>query len=277
MALAVARWRALHQIADYPLVFEDPLSLLILGPEAIRQIQELRTPQIVRSSASVRAFLVARSRFTEDRLAAALEDGVRQYVILGAGLDTYPYRPRAPRSSSMTYYEVDAPDAQAWKRDCLREAGISTPQSLAYVPADFSKDDLSERMATVGFRFDQPAFFSFLGVAIFLAESEVMTILRFVASLPEKTQIVFDYGIPSTQLDEGQYRQRARAMHHSASLGEPLRTFFDTDCLIDELTELGFAQTVVLDGAELNRLYFTGRADGLRVAPGGRRVMVARR
>ncbi|MCW5603576.1 MAG: class I SAM-dependent methyltransferase [Burkholderiales bacterium] len=275
-AYGVAMLRAAHQIADFPLVLDDPLAIPIVGAKSASDMRTHCDLRWLESSRPVRAFIVARSRYTEDGLAAAIEEGVRQYVILGAGLDTYAYRQeRYP--AAMRVFEVDHPRTQTWKRQCLRTAGIAAPDSLRYVPVDFARESLPDGLARAGFRMGEPAFFSFLGVAIFLDEATVMAILGFVASLPRGSQIVMDYGIPSAQLNDEQRRERAAGASQAVRTGEPWRTFLDTARLTSDLYGMGFVRTENLAPQDVNERYLGGRADGLQVAAGGRRIMRARR
>src|SRR5262249_52440962 len=139
----------------------------------------------------LRAFVVVRSRFAEDTLRAATDQGVRQYVVLGAGLDTFAYRnPRA----DVRVFEVDHPDTQAWKRDLLARTGIAIPEGVTHVPIDFQAQSLGEGLAAHGFRTDVPAFFSWLGVTMYLADAAVRSTLAWVAQANAPgSGIVFDY------------------------------------------------------------------------------------
>ncbi len=274
MAYGVATLRAVHQVADRPLVFADPFALRVIGVKSASDMRAYCDPQRLAASGSVRAFVTARSRYAEDEWGRAMEQGVRQYVILGAGLDTYAYR-QARGMSAARVFEVDHPQTQAWKIQCLRAADITAPASLTYVPVDVTRESLPDRLAQAGFRADEPAFFSCLGVVIFLERAVIEKTFRFAASMPAGSQIVFDYGVPSAQLDEAQRREREAAASQAASMGEPLRTFLDTASLADDLCRMGFARTENLCPQSINDRYFSGRTDGLRVAAGGRRIMRA--
>jgi methyltransferase (TIGR00027 family) len=261
-ALAAAAHRATHQIADTPLVFEDPLAVSMLGPgwQPAEDLLGRRT---------MRAFICARSRLAEDALAAAVERGVTQYLLLGAGLDTFAWRnPHA----GLRVFEADHPDTQGWKRQRL--GGHGTPRKLAFIPVDLEREPLLPALIAGGFDPDKRLSVSWLGVTPYLESDTVMETLEILASMPAGVEVVFDYGPPPetlTGLLRAAYDLRAAKV---ASIGEPWLTSFHPRNLIDGLAQLGFGQIEDLGPDELNARYFDGRDDGLRVLAG--RVMRAR-
>src|SRR5579875_3425255 len=150
--------RAAHQIFDDPLVFEDPYALRILPTEAAEEVKTSQERAQHPIAKGLRAFMVARSRFAEDEWAAAAGRGVRQYVLLGAGLDTYAWR-NPFRDLGAQVFEVDHPATQMWKRELMREASLPELRTTTYVPVDFEREDLAECLARAGFRRSAPAFF----------------------------------------------------------------------------------------------------------------------
>jgi len=186
-AFRVALRRAAHKVLDDPRVFEDPLALGIVGADA----GELRSDEKSQSRISrlMRAFMAVRSRYAEDGLAAAFQGGTRQYVVLGAGLDTFAYRNPFP---GLRVLEVDHPATQGWKRRRLEAAGIAVPESMTFAPVDFESQTLADGLVRAGLAMDQKAFFSWLGVVPYLTRSAAVETLRFVASLPSGSEIVFD-------------------------------------------------------------------------------------
>jgi len=262
-AYLVAMRRAAHQIFDNPKVLDDPLALVILGPGAEQRLRsESRFSN--RMGRAVRAAIAARSRYAEDQLALAVERGTRQYVILGAGLDTFAYRnPFAGRG--LRVFEVDFPATQEWKRQRLTSAGISAPDSLTFAPIDFERQTLAHGLRTAGFDTAKPAFFSWLGVTMYLARQTVLSTLRFIASRAPGGGVAFDYMVPRETLNlTGRlvFNALSRRVAHA---GEPFMTFFAPDELRSELTSMGFHSIENLDGAETNARYFQDRSDGLRV------------
>lgn len=263
-ALRVAVRRAEHQILDEPRVFEDALSLRIIGPEAAAAIQPGRVSRVQRLSPSFRAYMAARSRYAEDELAAAVEAGVRQYVILGAGLDTFGYRnPHA--EAGLRVFEVDHPATQAWKRERLEDAGIEIPAHTTLVPANFEQHSLDEELRPAGFRFDEPAFFSWLGVTPYLTDRAFEQTLAFVASMPPPGGIVFDYAVPREGLNPVQQKAFDALAERVARAGEPFQLFLETVGLGDRLRAMGFSNIEDLDYRALNARYFAGRSDGFQV------------
>ena len=262
-AYMVAMRRAAHQIFDNPKVFDDPIALAILGPGAEQRLRS--EPRFLnRLGRAVRASMAARSRYAEDQLARAIERGTRQYVILGAGLDTFAYRNPHPQPD-LRVFEVDYPATQEWKRERLAAAGISAPPSLTFAPVNFEHQTLAEGLREAGFDASRPAFFSWLGVTMYLERETAMGTFRFIASCGRGSGVTFDYIVPRETLNwTGQLILRAME-RRVARAGEPFRTFFAPEELRDELRRMGFRAIEDLGGAELNERYFKNRADGLRV------------
>jgi methyltransferase (TIGR00027 family) len=269
-AWRVALRRAAHQLLDDPKVLDDPLALRIIGPEAVAELHS--TTESLRSQA-LRAFMVARSRFAEDELAAAVRHGVQQYVVLGAGLDTSAYR-GFWADANLRIFEVDHPATQAWKRERLAGAGIPLPANLAFVAIDFERQRLAEELYTTGFQ-PVPTFFSCLGVTPYLTREAFDGTMSFIASLSAPSGVVFDYAVDRSALN---LLQRAALKSLSARVeaaGEPFRLFFVPSELERELQAIGFSHTENLGGDGINARYFKDRADGLRVTGGLAHLMSA--
>ncbi len=263
-AQRVAIRRAAHQLLDQPRVLDDPLALRIIGSEAA---EELRTnPKEDHAfSRAFRAFMAARSRYAEDELDRAVVHGVGQYVVLGAGLDTFAYRnPHA----GLRVFEVDHPATQAWKRERLQAAGIAIPASLTFVPVDFEKQTLADGLGQSGFDTNAAAFFSWLGVVPYLTRDACMSTLGFIAKLPAGSGVVFDFAVDPALLNAGQRIALGVLSKRVAAAGEPFQLFFDPGKLQDELKGMGFCRTEFLQGKELNARYFKDRKDGLLVRGG---------
>jgi len=264
-AQRVAMRRAAHQLLDDPKVFDDPLALHMVGKKhasALRAdpCQFEATPL----SPYLRAFLAARSRYAENELALGVRRGVCQYVILGAGLDTFAYRNPHPHGV-LHVFEVDHPTTQTWKRARLEEAGITLPNDLTFAPVDFETQTLAEGLAGAGYDSGKCTFFSWLGVTEYLTTEAVMAILRFIASAPVGSGVVFDY-VPSPSLLTPVQRSRFDALaQRVASAGEPWQTFFDPGLLAMDLRAMGFEYSEDNGPEEINARYFDGRKDGLRV------------
>ncbi len=260
----VAVRRAAHQLLDDPKVLDDPLALRIIGEEAA---EELRSSPRERHgfSRAFRAFMAARSRYAEDQIAQAVAHGVRQCVVLGAGLDTFACRNPHP---GMHVFEVDHPATQAWKREQLQAAGIAIAQSLTFVPVDFERQVLADELRQAGFRESEPVFFSWLGVTPYLSHAAFASTLSFIAKMPAGSGVVFDFAIDRKLLNLGQRIALDVLANRVAAAGEPFRLFFDPARLQEELKGLGFRRTEFLDREHLNARYFKDRTDGLRVRGG---------
>jgi len=263
-AWRVAVRRAAHQILDHPRVLDDPIALQIIGEEAAAAIRAAPWKHQTRFSRASRAFLVARSRFAEDELARAVERGVTQYVILGAGLDTFAYR--NPFSTErLRVFEVDHPATQAWKRERLTTSSIPVPPSVTFAPIDFERQTLASGLAAAGFDFHRSAFFSWLGVTWYLTDAAIQSTLAFVASTMPGGGLVFDYGVSrEAQGVIGRLAYEAIATR-VALAGEPFQSLFDPAQLRARLEAAGFSQLIDVGRDELNDRYFRDRADELRV------------
>jgi methyltransferase (TIGR00027 family) len=261
-ALRVAILRAAHQLLDVPLVFEDALALKILG--AVEEESLRNDPKRYNSPRlkGLRASLVVRSRLAEEKWARSKQCGVRQFVILGAGLDTFAYRNQDHHSSRV--FEVDLPATQKWKRDCLRLGGIEEPASLTFAPVDFERSTLAEGLTAARFSDNEPAFFSWLGVTMYLEEDSVLDTLRFVSSLRPESRIVFDYGVLPALLSPTERSNMALLAGRAAEHGERWKTYFDPSVLTGTLRLMGFSEVEDLGATELNERYLSGRTDGLR-------------
>ncbi len=260
-AQATANLRAAHQLVDQPRIFDDPLALRIIGAQAEAAV---RANAGRGALASFRPFVAVRSRYAEDELARAVQRGVRQYVVLGAGLDTFAYRNPYP-VARLRVFEVDHPATQAWKRACLQNAGIPVPESLTFAAIDFETQTLAGGLGQVGFRADEPAFFSMLGVVIYLTRDAAMGTLKFVASMPSGTEIVFDYAVSPSALSETDRHRHDDVARQVAARGEPWLTYFEPAVLAGDLRGIGFTQVEDLGPGEIHDRYFKGRLDDLRL------------
>lgn len=272
-AAGVAFRRAAHQVIDRPPVFTDPLARLVLSPEGCARLDSdpwWGNRGVARSR--LRAFLAVRSRVAEDSLAEAVEAGVRQYVVLGAGLDTFacrnPYR-------NLRVFEVDHPRTQAWKLDRLKAGGLTPSAGTEFVPVDFESQSVAQELAGHGFDAAGATAVSWLGVVPYLEEQTVWTTLEWIAGIVGRGgHVVFDYG---SKPRWWQLRRRAALRWLAARVaaaGEPLRTTLRPSEVHRRLVSLGFASVEDMDAVTLNRRYFAGRTDGLRVG-GGAHVVIA--
>lgn len=271
-ALMVALQRAAHQLLERPLVLDDPLALSILGTTEAQSLRadlnKYRNPM----AQGLRSSVVVRSRLAEDEWASAVERGVRQYVILGAGLDTSAYRhPDAPGR----IFEVDLHATQIWKQARLRDAGIEIPSSLSYVPVDFETVSLAKGLASAGFDPRQPAYFSWLGVTMYIDEEAVVDTLRFIAGCGKGSSVLFEYVMPLAGLPPMMRIAMEQVAAQLAERGEPWKSYFEPDVLASKMAALGFSHSRTWTPAELNRRYLADRADGLHIGAIPGRLMLA--
>lgn len=249
-ALSSAHARAVHQTADAPPVFADPLALRIVGgpgpsygPNASGGPESPNGPGGPPGSrpgpppmpTEVRLFMALRHRVAEDALRAAT--GVRQVVVLGAGLDTFAYRNTDP---TLRVFEVDLPATQAWKRERLAAAGIGVPDTVVYCPVDFAAQTAESGLAAVGFDRRVPSFFLLLGVAPYLERDALLATAGFVAGLPAPADLVLDYNQPATALPPHRRPARAAQVEAMERMGEPWRSYFTPPEIAAALAGVGF-------------------------------------
>jgi methyltransferase (TIGR00027 family) len=265
-ALRVAIRRAAHQVMDRPCVLEDPFAVPLLGAGfAVDREREMHPV-----ARAFRSFMAARSRFVEDQLTAAASAGVAQYVVLGAGLDTFALR---NPFSSLRVFEVDFPATQEWKRRMVAEAGFSPPANLTFVPLDFERQTLAMGLAEAGFDSQIPAFFGWLGVVPYLTLDGFRSTLSAIAASPRGSAVAFDYALSPTTLSPLRRKVFDALAARVAAAGEPFKLLFTPAELRAELSLAGFTRVELVDSAELNDRYFRGRADGLELPVPGLGMM----
>ncbi|NYE61432.1 methyltransferase (TIGR00027 family) [Duganella sp. 1224] len=246
-AWITATARAAHQLYDEPRILNDPLALRILGPEREAELRADARRQQHPLAAAMRATMAVRARLAEDSA-----QGAHQYVILGAGLDTYAYR---TTSTAAAIFEADLPAMLQWKRDRLRATGIAEPAHLRYVATDFTDGRLLDDLQQQGFDAAQPACFSWLGVSMYLRPDEVMGTLREMADCAPGSSIVFDYCVHRQHLTDN---ERAGLDFVAASLaaqGEPLQSSFEPHLLEHMLRHHGYRQIEHFGADELHARY----------------------
>jgi methyltransferase (TIGR00027 family) len=256
--------RAAHQLHDArPLVFEDPFAVPILPPDARAELQ--RTPAASRKpfSAALRAFMVCRARFAEDVLAAGVRNhGVRQALILGAGLDTFALRNPYP---DMHVFEVDHPATQSWKRELLATSKLPIPDALTFVPVDFERHSLRQQLLHAGFDFNAPTATAWLGVVPYLTQEAFAATARVLGRLPAGSSLVFDYSQPREVLSSVEQLMLDSLSARVALAGEPFQLFFTPQSLAEELTPYDLTVVEDLASDALNARYLANRTDGLHL------------
>jgi len=262
-ALGVARRRAVHQVLDQPPpVLNDPIAIPLLGREFTYDPET----ESSRYARAFRAFMVARSRLAEDQLALAAADGVSQYVVLGAGLDTFAYRNPLPH---IRVFEVDFPATQQWKRSLLASASIPIAANLTFVPLDFEHMSLAEGLAAAAFDPTRPTFLGWLGVVPYLSLPAFRSTLEFIGRLPPGSGVCFDFAQPPESIEPRFLPAFQALAARVAAAGEPFRLFFTPDQLRQEFQTAGFTRIEIRTPGEINDMYFAGRSDGLTMPRGG--------
>jgi methyltransferase (TIGR00027 family) len=259
-ALSVALRRAAHQIYDSPIVFDDPIAVSLLGTAYAEELRRTPLRPDRASSIGLRAFLVARSRYAEDNLRKAVERGVEQYVLLGAGLDTFAYRNSYAR---LRVFEVDHPATQQWKRELLQRNSIAIPASVTYTPVDFERQSLPAQLRDAGFNHRVPAFFAWLGVVPYLTLEAFRGTLSFISAQPPGSGVTLDYTQPRAVLTPREQLEHDSLASRVEQAGEPFRLFFTPTEIAAECPH--FHSLEDLGAPEINARYFSGRTDQLAV------------
>jgi methyltransferase (TIGR00027 family) len=246
----------MHQFVDKGRIFADPLALRILGAYGmVLKVRAKLHPQHLETHRGMRLFVSGRSAIAEGCLKAAVETrGVRQMVVLGAGLDTFAYR--NPFEGQLRVFEVDHPATQAWKRRRLAQTRIPIPPSLTYAPVDFEKDSLLNGLVAAGLDPDQRTFFVWLGVIPYLTREAALATLALIGALPGGGEVVFDYSDPPATLTDDARAAQAERAKAVASIGEPFLTYFEPADLHAELARRGLSNIDDLGPQALISRYF---------------------
>lgn len=261
-ALAVAVLRAAHQLLDAePKVLDDSVVMRLLGGEVARRILEHPERYRGAEAMALRSHVLARSRFAEDRLADAVRSGVRQYVVLGAGLDTFAFR-QPLWAHALRVFEVDHPASQNAKLERLAAAGIAVPANVAFAPIDFEREALRDGLLRHGVKLHERVFLSWLGVMVYLTEDAIDLVFRTVAALPPGSEIAFTFAQPRSP---GELRSDGRTSlaERALAAGEPWVSLFEPEALRAKLLGHGFSVVGFLSPDDTRARYFAGRADGL--------------
>ncbi len=272
-AVRVALWRALHvQVDPPPHVLEDEIGLRLAAPDEGWRRRPDMDPH---GTSHFRASIVARARFIEDLVVEQAGLGVGQYVILGAGLDTFAQR-RPETASRLLVFEVDQPGPQAWKRQRLIELGFGIPEWLRLVPVDFEAGgSWWERLATAGFDAGQPAVVASTGVSMYLTKVAIAATLRQVAALAPGSTLAMTFLLP-LELADPEVRPGLQLAEKGArASGTPFISFFTPTEMLTLAREAGFREVQHVSAATLTQRYFAGRTDSLRPPNNSEELLVA--
>jgi methyltransferase (TIGR00027 family) len=271
-AVRVALWRALHvQVDPPPHVFSDEVGLKLVAPEEGWQAR----PDMSPFTRPFRASILARARFVEDLVVEEAARGVGQYVILGAGLDTFAQR-RPEVASRVFVFEVDQPGPQAWKRERLIAVGLGVPSFLRLVPVDFEAgDDWWARLAAAGFEATRPAVVASTGVSMYLTKEAIGATLRQLATLSPGSRLVMSFMLPIELTDPEVRPGIERAAAGARANGTPFISFFTPAEMLDFARDCGWKNVRHVSAATLAERYFAGRSDGLRPPNNSEELLVA--
>ena len=265
-AVRVALWRALHvEIDPPPHVLEDEIGLQMVAPDDGWRARPDMDPPGARG---FRASIVARARFIEDLVAEQGGRGVTQYILLGAGLDTFAQR-RPEIASRMRVFEVDQPGPQAWKRQRLTELGFGVPDWLRLVPVNFEQNgSWWQELAVAGFDPGRPAVVASTGVSMYLSKDATAATLRQLAGLAPGSTLAMTFLLPRDLLDDADRAGLQAADQGARASGTPFVSLYAPQEMLAMAREAGFADVWHVSGASLGERYFAGRSDGLRPSSG---------
>jgi|SRR5579872_2095887 len=253
------------EIDSPPHVLVDELGLRLAAPDDDWRRRPDMDPRATRG---YRAGIVARARFIEDLVTEEAGHGIGQYVILGAGLDTFAQR-RPEIASHLRVFEVDQPGPQAWKRQRLIELGFGIPEWLRLVSVDFETDpSWWERLVAVGFDASRPAVVASAGVTLYLTRDAIAATLRPIATIAPGSTLAMTFILPLELLDPEERPQQQDVQKSARAAGTPFISFFSPPEVLSLASDAGFTQAKVVYAADLIQCYFTGRTDGLRPSSG---------
>lgn len=265
-AVRVALWRAMHVMVDSaPPVFADEVGLRLIEPDKEWRQRPDMHPE---GTKGYRASIVGRARLIEDLVAERLAGGTRQYVILGAGLDTFAQR-RRDLAGQLRVFEIDKPDTQQWKMKRLQDTGFGLPAHLHFVPVDFEAgESWSEKLLAAGFDPNQPAVFCSTGVSMYLTKNANLETLRQIAKFAKGSVLAMTFMLTLELLDQNERPQHEMVYERARAAGTPFISFFRPEEALALAREAGFSSADHVGREEIIRRYFAGRADGLEPSSG---------
>ena len=266
-ALATAYLRSAHQILDAkPLILNDPVALIFLGPDAEKRIQDAVDRYMAPEAKALRSHVVLRSRYAEERLRSSIERGVSQYIIVGAGFDTFAIR-QPVWAAHLRIIEVDHPDTQHLKQARMSDAGIPVPSNVIFADINFENESLEKGLIRIGIRSDEPTFFSWLGVTMYLTEPAIDSTLKCMAKYPSGSEAVITF----RQQPSAQSSASSQLADLVSEAGEPFVSYFTPENFKGKLLEVGFVKVEFLTSA-LSTQYFHGGENSL---PNPKRISIA--
>jgi methyltransferase (TIGR00027 family) len=256
-AVMVAVLRAYHREQPPPRVLDDWMALDLAGEPGRVLLSNMRNTWGPDGMALGARWIAVRTRFVEDKVDEAVADGFHQYVLLGAGLDSFVYR-RDDLHKKLRVFEVDHPDSQEWKRRRLAELGIDTPPNLVFAPVNFETGTLRDGLSSANFDFGSPAIFSWIGVTMYLTREAIDETLTTIVGSCSGTRLVLTYDIPRHSLGPTAQAHYDRVSTSAAALGEPFVSLFEPAEIELVLHRFGFQINSHFGPAEALRRYFEG-------------------
>jgi len=275
-ALITARMRAIHQLYDdKPLILNDPIAVTLLGPKAESDLKATLSFHQGTALTALRRHVVLRARYCEDRLSQAITRGIAQYIIVGAGYDTFAFR-QPPWARDLTIIEIDHPATQQAKQSLLRSAGLPTPDNLQFVGIDLEQETLLDGLLRAGINTTVPSYFSWLGVTMYLTSEAINRTLMAFASFPANSEVTLTYApAPDSTLLQSEVATEIRNRLSARTGTERFLSYFEPDKMESKLRTCGFSQVETLTSEAAHNLYLadkpylnkshrpTGRATGI--------------
>lgn len=262
-AVRTALWRALHmQVDAKPHILEDEIGLKLIAPaDGWEQRPDMKFTKRLRAS------IIARARFIEDLIIEQNKQGISQYVILGAGLDTFAQR-RPDIASLLKIFEIDQPDTLAWKQQRLIQLGFGLPKYLHFVPVNFETSSWMEQLLKAGFDMKKAAVVACTGVTLYLTKEAIIATLNQIATLEPGSKLAMTFYLPIELLDEEDQPMQEIAEKGARAAGTPFVSFFTPGEILALAREAGFKEAKTISTKDLEQLYFTGRTDDFSPASG---------
>nr|WP_068890833.1 class I SAM-dependent methyltransferase [Pedobacter panaciterrae] len=264
-AVRTALWRALHlQVDSKPHILEDEVGLKLIAPNSDWQQRPDMHPEFTKR---LRASILARARFIEDLIIEQSKQGIGQYVILGAGLDTFAQR-RSDIASKLQIYEIDQSDTQTWKQRRLTELGFGTPEWLHFVSVNFETSSWWEQLLKAGFDISKPAFIACTGVTLYLTKDAIVDTLKQIASLASGSKLAITFYLPIELMDEEDKPLQQIANKGARESGTPFVSFFTPNEILELANNAGLKEAKTTSTKDLEQYYFNDRTDNLLPASG---------
>lgn len=262
-AVRTALWRALHlQVDAKPYVLADEIGLKLIAPPADWQ----QRPDM-KFTKRLRASIIARARFIEDLIIEESKQGTGQYVILGAGLDTFAQR-RPDIASKLQLYEIDQPDTLTWKQQRLIELGFGTPEYLHFVPVNFETSSWWDQLLKAGFDTRKPAVVACTGVSLYLTKEAIAATLNQIAAFAPGSKLAMTFYLPIELMDEEDKPLQEMSEKGARASGTPFVSFFAPNEILDLAREAGFKEAKTISTKDMEQFYFMDRTDNLLPASG---------